>query len=102
MGALQEQAHINLTTINAAHTMERNKRNSIASFPLRPERASEDRDGAPGFGLGELGLNGPSQVSGVMRPPYLGWGGGGGYSLEHSRLPATGRVWDKSMTQAPK
>lgn len=69
MGALQEQAHINLTTINVAHTMERNKRNSIASFPLRPERANEDRDGAAGFGLGELGTNGPSQVSGVMRLP---------------------------------
>lgn len=71
MGALQEQAHVNLTAVNIAHTMERNKRNSIASFPLRPERASEDRDGAAGFGLGELGVNGPSQVSGVMRLPRL-------------------------------
>lgn len=69
MGALQEQAHINLTAINVAHTMERNKRNSIASFPMRPERTYEDRDAAAGFGLGEPGINGPSQVSGVMRLP---------------------------------
>lgn len=99
MGALQEQAHVNLTTINVAHTMERNKRNSIASFPLRPERANEDRDSAAGFGLGELGMNGPSQVSGVMRPPRLGRVH---YSVEHSRRPATGCVWDKSSIQTQK
>lgn len=99
MGALQEQAHVNLTAVNIAHTMERNKRNSIASFPLRPERASEDRDGAAGFGLGELGVNGPSQVSGVMRLPRLERVR---YSVWHSRCPAAGCVWDESMIQAAK
>lgn len=99
MGVLQEQAHVNLTAINVARTMERNKRNSIASFPLRPERANEDRDSAAGFGLGEMGMNGPSQVSGVMRPPRLGRVH---YNVEHSQRPATGYVWDKSSIQTPK
>lgn len=97
MGALQEEARIDLTAINVAHTMERNKRNSIASFPLRPERANEERDSAAGFGLGELGMNGPSQVSGVMRLPRPELAR---YSAERSPCSAAGYVWDKSMILA--
>lgn len=66
MGALQKKAHINLTAITIVRTMERNKRNSIAGFPMRPERINEDRDGAGGFGLSEMGMNAPSQVSHMM------------------------------------
>lgn len=65
MGAIQKKkAHINLTAITIVHiTMERNKRNSIAGFPTRPERFNEDRDGIGGFGVGDMGMNPPSQVS---------------------------------------
>uniref|UniRef100_A0A3B5B2Y8 dual-specificity kinase n=1 Tax=Stegastes partitus TaxID=144197 RepID=A0A3B5B2Y8_9TELE len=34
--------------------MERNKRNSIAGFPMRPERLNEDRDGVGGVGVGRV------------------------------------------------
>ena len=43
--------------------MDRNKRNSIAGFPMRPERINEDRDGVGGVGVSEMGMNPPSQVS---------------------------------------
>lgn len=69
MGVLQKKAHINLTAVTIVHTMERNKRNSIAGFPMRPERINEDRDGTGGFGLSEMGMNAPSQVSCMMRFP---------------------------------
>lgn len=93
MGALQEEARINLTVV---HTMERNKRNSIASFPMRPERANEDRDGTAGFGLGEMGLSAPSQVSGAMRLPRPGRVH---YSIERSRCAATGYVVSSGTNQ---
>uniref|UniRef100_A0A3Q3RXN8 dual-specificity kinase n=1 Tax=Mastacembelus armatus TaxID=205130 RepID=A0A3Q3RXN8_9TELE len=34
--------------------MDRNKRNSIAGFPTRPERLNEDRDGIGGVGVGRV------------------------------------------------
>lgn len=43
--------------------MERNKRNSIAGFPTWTDNINEDRDATGGFGVGEMGLNSPSQVS---------------------------------------
>lgn len=43
--------------------MERNKRNSIAAFPTWTDCMNEDRDVTGGFGVGEMGLNSPSQVS---------------------------------------
>lgn len=42
--------------------MERNKRNSIAGFPTWTDGINEDRDVIGGFGVGEMGLNSPSQV----------------------------------------
>ncbi|XP_024135302.1 dual specificity testis-specific protein kinase 2 [Oryzias melastigma] len=46
--------------------MDRNKRNSIAGFPSRPERLSEDSDGVGGVGTGEMGP--PSQLGGRVCP----------------------------------
>uniref|UniRef100_A0A3P8NQA0 dual-specificity kinase n=1 Tax=Astatotilapia calliptera TaxID=8154 RepID=A0A3P8NQA0_ASTCA len=43
--------------------MERNKRNSIAGFPTRPERLNEDRDDIGGVGVCEMGMAPPLQVS---------------------------------------
>lgn len=64
VGTLQKKAHITLTGITFFHiTMDRNKRNSIAGFPMRPERINEDRDGVGGVGVGDMGMNPPSQVS---------------------------------------
>ncbi|XP_054870221.1 dual specificity testis-specific protein kinase 2 isoform X2 [Amphiprion ocellaris] len=43
--------------------MDRNKRKSIAGFPMRPERGlNEDRDGIGGVGVSEMGMGPPSQV----------------------------------------
>ncbi|XP_070829865.1 dual specificity testis-specific protein kinase 2 [Chaetodon trifascialis] len=47
--------------------MDRNKRNSIAGFPTRPD---EDRDGIGGIGVGEMGMNPPSQVGRVWPSSY--------------------------------
>ncbi|KAK2822786.1 hypothetical protein Q5P01_022851 [Channa striata] len=43
--------------------MDRNKRNSIAGFPTRPERFNEERDGIGGVGVCEMGP--PPQVARV-------------------------------------
>ncbi|KAM4551370.1 dual specificity testis-specific protein kinase 2 isoform 1-T2 [Odontesthes bonariensis] len=48
--------------------MDRNKRNSIAGFPTRPEHLSEDGDGAGGVGTSEMGP--PSQVGRVCPSSY--------------------------------
>ncbi|XP_057713549.1 dual specificity testis-specific protein kinase 2 [Corythoichthys intestinalis] len=48
--------------------MDRNKRNSIAAFPTRPERLAEDRDG--GLGVCEMGMGPPSQVGRVCPSSY--------------------------------
>ncbi|XP_054622593.1 dual specificity testis-specific protein kinase 2 isoform X1 [Dunckerocampus dactyliophorus] len=50
--------------------MERNKRNSIAGFPTRPERFAEDRDGLGGLGVCEMGMGPPSQVGRVCPSSY--------------------------------
>ncbi|XP_030015356.1 dual specificity testis-specific protein kinase 2 [Sphaeramia orbicularis] len=50
--------------------MDRNKRNSIAGFPMRPERLSEDRDGVGGVGVCETGMGPPSQVGRVWPSSY--------------------------------
>ncbi|KAM8728387.1 dual specificity testis-specific protein kinase 2 [Acanthopagrus schlegelii] len=50
--------------------MDRNKRNSIAGFPMRPERNNEDRDGVGGVGVSEMGMNPPSQVGRVWPSSY--------------------------------
>lgn len=63
MGTLQKKVHITLTGIIFNITMDRNKRNSIAGFPTRPERNNEDRDGIGGVGVCEMGMGPPSQVS---------------------------------------
>ncbi|XP_076601828.1 dual specificity testis-specific protein kinase 2 [Chaetodon auriga] len=47
--------------------MDRNKRNSIAGFPTRPD---EDRDGVGGIGVSEMGMNPPSQVGRVWPSSY--------------------------------
>ncbi|XP_077372064.1 dual specificity testis-specific protein kinase 2 [Festucalex cinctus] len=47
--------------------MDRNKRNSIAAFPTRPERLAED--GVGGLGLCDMGIGPPSQVSRVCPCP---------------------------------
>lgn len=71
MGTLQKKAHITLTGITIFHvTMDRNKRNSIAGFPMRPERPSEDRDGIGGVGVCEMGMGPPSQVGRVWPSSY--------------------------------
>lgn len=49
-------------------TMDRNKRNSIASFPTRPERLADDRDGLGGLGADDMGP--PSQVGRVWPSSY--------------------------------
>lgn len=77
--------------------MERNKRNSIAGFPTRAERANEEWDGAAGFGLGEMGVNAPSQVSGALRLP--GWPRAGHSALQSGRRAGPLRV-GKSMIQS--
>ncbi|TKS79462.1 Dual specificity testis-specific protein kinase 2 [Collichthys lucidus] len=51
-------------------TMDRNKRNSIAGFPTRPERINEDKDGLGGVGVGEMGMGPPSQVGRVWPSSY--------------------------------
>ncbi|XP_035527216.1 dual specificity testis-specific protein kinase 2 isoform X1 [Morone saxatilis] len=50
--------------------MDRNKRNSIAGLPTRPERSNEDRDGIGGVGVGEMGMGPPSQVGRVWPSSY--------------------------------
>ncbi|KAM3604105.1 uncharacterized protein V6R79_006513 [Siganus canaliculatus] len=51
--------------------MDRNKRNSIAGFPTRPERITEaDRDGVGGIGTSEMGMNPLSQVGRVRPSSY--------------------------------
>ncbi|XP_038573349.1 dual specificity testis-specific protein kinase 2 [Micropterus salmoides] len=50
--------------------MDRNKRNSIAGFPTRPERINEDREGIGGVGVGEMGMGPPSQVGRVWPSSY--------------------------------
>ncbi|XP_053739481.1 dual specificity testis-specific protein kinase 2 [Synchiropus splendidus] len=50
--------------------MERNKRNSIAGFPTRPERFTEDKDGVSGVGVFEMGMGPPSQVGRVWPSSY--------------------------------
>ncbi|XP_019739254.1 dual specificity testis-specific protein kinase 2 isoform X2 [Hippocampus comes] len=50
--------------------MDRNKRNSIAAFPTRPERLAEDRDGVAGLGVCEMGVGPPSQVGRVCPSSY--------------------------------
>uniref|UniRef100_UPI0037E73A60 dual specificity testis-specific protein kinase 2 isoform X2 n=1 Tax=Semicossyphus pulcher TaxID=241346 RepID=UPI0037E73A60 len=50
--------------------MDRNKRNSIAGFPTRTERVSEDRDGVGGVGGGEMGMGPPPQVGRVWPSSY--------------------------------
>ncbi|KAM6918541.1 dual specificity testis-specific protein kinase 2 [Xenentodon cancila] len=48
--------------------MDRNKRNSIAGFPTRSERLSDDRDDTGGVGICEMGP--PSQVGRVCPSSY--------------------------------
>ncbi|XP_068587454.1 dual specificity testis-specific protein kinase 2 [Cebidichthys violaceus] len=50
--------------------MDRNKRNSIAGLPTRPERTNEDRDGFGGVGGGEVAVGPPSQVGRVWPSSY--------------------------------
>ncbi|XP_029970970.1 dual specificity testis-specific protein kinase 2 [Salarias fasciatus] len=50
--------------------MDRNKRNSIAGFPTRPERLGEDRDSVGGPGLCEIGMGPPSQAGRVWPSSY--------------------------------
>uniref|UniRef100_A0AAQ5ZMT7 Protein kinase domain-containing protein n=1 Tax=Amphiprion ocellaris TaxID=80972 RepID=A0AAQ5ZMT7_AMPOC len=51
--------------------MDRNKRKSIAGFPMRPERGlNEDRDGIGGVGVSEMGMGPPSQVGRVWPSSY--------------------------------
>ncbi|XP_068196009.1 dual specificity testis-specific protein kinase 2 [Antennarius striatus] len=50
--------------------MDRNKRNSIAGFPTRPERINDDRDGIGGLGISEMGMNPLSQVGKVWPSSY--------------------------------
>lgn len=63
-GTLQKITYNTLTGITVSHIiMDRNKRNSIAGFPTRPERLSEDRDDIGGVGACEMGMGPPLQVS---------------------------------------
>lgn len=63
VGTLQKNTHNTLTGTTVIHvTMERNKRNSIAGFPTRPERLNEDRDDIGGVGVCEMGMAPPLQV----------------------------------------
>ncbi|XP_076004509.1 dual specificity testis-specific protein kinase 2 isoform X2 [Genypterus blacodes] len=50
--------------------MDRNKRNSIAGFPTRPDCLHDDKDGIGGAGMGELGMTPPSQVGRVWPSSY--------------------------------
>uniref|UniRef100_A0AAQ4NRB4 Protein kinase domain-containing protein n=1 Tax=Gasterosteus aculeatus aculeatus TaxID=481459 RepID=A0AAQ4NRB4_GASAC len=50
--------------------MDRNKRNSIAGLPTRPERIGEDGAGVGGEGGGEMGAGSPSQVGRVWPSSY--------------------------------
>ncbi|XP_034410705.1 dual specificity testis-specific protein kinase 2-like isoform X2 [Cyclopterus lumpus] len=50
--------------------MDRNKRNSIAGLPTRPERNNEDGDGFGGVGGGDAGTGPPSQVGRVWPSSY--------------------------------
>ncbi|KAG7525149.1 dual specificity testis-specific protein kinase 2-like [Solea senegalensis] len=50
--------------------MDRNKRNSIAGFPTRPERLNEDRDTVGGVGVCEVGMGPTSQVGRVWPSSY--------------------------------
>ncbi|XP_019963551.2 dual specificity testis-specific protein kinase 2 isoform X1 [Paralichthys olivaceus] len=50
--------------------MDRNKRNSIAGFPTRPERLTEDRDTVGGAGVCEMGMGPPPQVGRVWPSSY--------------------------------
>ncbi|XP_062284176.1 dual specificity testis-specific protein kinase 2 [Scomber scombrus] len=49
--------------------MDRNKRNSIAGFPTRPDRLNEDRDGIGGVGVCDMGPP-PPQVGRVWPSSY--------------------------------
>ncbi|XP_049604455.1 dual specificity testis-specific protein kinase 2 [Syngnathus scovelli] len=50
--------------------MDRNKRNSIAAFPTRPERLAEDRDGVAGLAGCEMGTGPSSEVGRVCPSSY--------------------------------
>ncbi|KAM4604654.1 dual specificity testis-specific protein kinase 2, partial [Polymixia lowei] len=50
--------------------MDRNKRNSIAGFPTRPDRLHDDREGIGGGGPGDMGVTPPSQVGRVWPSSY--------------------------------
>ncbi|XP_074508194.1 dual specificity testis-specific protein kinase 2 [Sebastes fasciatus] len=50
--------------------MDRNKRNSIAGFPTRPERVNADRAGIGGVGACEMGMGAPSQGGRVWPSSY--------------------------------
>ncbi|KAF1384087.1 hypothetical protein PFLUV_G00138640 [Perca fluviatilis] len=50
--------------------MDRNKRNSIAGIPTRPERISEDKDGIGGVGVCEMAMGPPSQAGRVWPSSY--------------------------------
>ncbi|XP_034038297.1 dual specificity testis-specific protein kinase 2 [Thalassophryne amazonica] len=50
--------------------MDRNKRNSIAGFPTRPDRFHDDRDCIGGVGGCELGMTPPSLVGRVWPSSY--------------------------------
>ncbi|XP_060940205.1 dual specificity testis-specific protein kinase 2 isoform X2 [Limanda limanda] len=50
--------------------MDRNKRNSIAGFPTRPERFTEDGDSIGGAGVCEMGMGPPPQVGRVWPSSY--------------------------------
>ncbi|KAM6948301.1 dual specificity testis-specific protein kinase 2 [Aplochiton taeniatus] len=50
--------------------MDRNKRNSIAGFPTRPDRLLDDRDGMGGVGEMGVSLTAPSQVGRVWPSSY--------------------------------
>ncbi|KAM8851019.1 dual specificity testis-specific protein kinase 2 [Spinachia spinachia] len=50
--------------------MDRNKRNSIAGLPTRPERTGEVAAGFGGLGGGEMGAGSPSQVGRVWPSSY--------------------------------
>ncbi|CAN9503028.1 unnamed protein product [Ophioblennius macclurei] len=50
--------------------MDRNKRNSIAGFPTRPERLNEDRESVGGLGVCESGMGPLSQVGRVWPSSY--------------------------------
>ncbi|XP_008333172.1 dual specificity testis-specific protein kinase 2 [Cynoglossus semilaevis] len=50
--------------------MDRNKRNSIAGFPTRPDRLSDDKDAFGGVGVSEMGGGPTPQVGRVWPSSY--------------------------------